>query len=92
MLRNYYNRQLNYFEQYRYGASALMLTFQSCWGAIAAMFTLRTDNVPGLAICAVLTMICNATFIAIAPPKWCVNIFYLSVLVNSFIIFYGILQ
>lgn len=90
MKNNLYKRQLDYFEKNRFGAMTLMLTFQSCYGSIAAMLSLQTENAFALAVCAVLTMSSNAAFIAQATSRWCINLFYLSLFVNSIIIMYGL--
>lgn len=92
MKSNLVKKQIDFFEKNRFGAMALMLTFQSCYGSIAAMLSLQTENVITLSICSVVTMASNAAFIAGAPSKWCVNIFNLSVLSNSIIIIYGMLK
>lgn len=89
---NFFQKQLEYYEENRFGAMTLMLTFQSCLGSVAAMLSLHHNNVIALAICAVITMASNAAFISQAPSKWCLNIFYLSVIANTIIIIYGLLQ
>ena len=92
MKRKFYEKQLDYFETNRFGAMTLMLTFQSCYGSVAAMLSLQIENVITLSICSIITMASNATFIAQAPSKWCINTFYLSVITNTIIILYGLFQ
>lgn len=74
------------FETNRFGAMTLMMTAQSCFGSIAAMNALHQDNYVLLTICAIVTMASNAAFIAQSPAKWCLNIFFFSVIVNSILI------
>jgi len=83
---NWFEKQSELFEESRFGAMALMMTAQSCLGSIAAMYTLINNNVFLLSICATVTMISNTAFIAQSPPKWCLAIFYISVVANSLIL------
>lgn len=73
---------INYYEENRYGAMAVMMTFQSCLGSIAAMYMISFDSTFLLATCAVVTMASNAVFIAQAPANWSVGVFNFSVIVN----------
>ncbi|CAG5080482.1 hypothetical protein CRYO30217_01335 [Parvicella tangerina] len=77
---------IEFFERNRFGAMTLMMTFQSCLGSIAAMYTFMTNNMVQLAIIATITMASNAAFIAQAPAKWCLYTFLLSVLTNFLLI------
>jgi hypothetical protein len=81
-----FNNQLALFEQYRFGAMAAMITFQSLLGSIAAMYSLNPQNLILLSICCVLTMGSNSAFIAQSPAKWCLVIFYASIIANTLII------
>ncbi len=67
-------------------------TPESCLGSIASMFILQHQAGDfALALCASVTMACNAIFIAQAPAKWCVGSFYLSMIVNTlFVLFFNI--
>jgi hypothetical protein len=82
----WYDKQVIDFEANRYGAMTLMMTLQSCWGSVAAMFGLMNGSYVVLGIAAVITLASNAVFIAQMPAKWCLNTFYLSVAVNSLLL------
>lgn len=86
----WFDKQAVQFEQVRFGAMTLMMTAQSCWGSIAGTYALKANYMALLAICAALTMASNAAFMAQSPAKWCLGIFYSSVLVNSIILIIGI--
>lgn len=79
-------KQERNFEKNRFGAMTVMLTFQSCWGSVAAMLAIQDDNWFLVSVVAVLTMSSNAMFIAQADAKPCILTFYLSVFVNAIII------
>lgn len=81
-----FEKQLIIFEEYRFGAMSAMITVQSCLGSIAAMCSLKPQNLIQLSICSILTMASNSAFIAQSPAKWCLSIFYLGVLANVLII------
>lgn len=82
-LDNWLNKQAERFERTRLGWMAIYITIQSCIGSIAVMHLLRTNasDLP-LALCAMVTMACNAIFIAQGPPKWCLASFYISIVIN----------
>jgi hypothetical protein len=87
----WFNRQVTKFEQTRFGWMAIYITIQSCLGSIAVAYILQNHASDlMLAICAMLTMAANAIFIAQAPGKWCLAIFYLCLIVNSALIFLNI--
>ena len=86
LTNNWFDKQAQSFEVNRFGAMALMMTAQSCWGSIAAMYALQADNIALLAICAAVTMASNSAFIAQSPAKWCLGIFYTSVIANLVIL------
>src|SRR5690606_24319954 len=80
--------QVEAFENARYGWMAILLTFQSCLGAVACMFILMNGaNLWALSVCADVTMGSNAMFIALASARVCMFTFYLSVLLNTILIF-----
>ena len=82
----WFDKQARQFEESRFGAMALMMTAQSCWGSIAAMYALQADNILLLAICAAVTMASNSAFIAQSPAKWCLGIFHTSIIANLIIL------
>lgn len=86
MTNIWFDKQAQSFEVTRFGAMALMMTAHSCWGSIAAMYALQADNIALLAICAAVTMASNSAFIAQSPAKWCLVIFYTSVVANLIIL------
>lgn len=86
LANNWVDKQAQSFEVNRFGAMALMMTAQSCWGSIAAIYALQVDNIILLAICAAVTMASNSAFIAQSPAKWCLRIFYTSVIANLVIL------
>jgi len=88
---NWFESQVDYIENNKFGAMALIMTAQSCWGSIAAMFTLFTQNYVLLGISATVTMATNAAFIAQSPTKIGLIITYVSVLTNLLILIFGLL-
>lgn len=76
------------FEENRFGAMTVMLTFQSCLGSVAAMLAIQDGIWALVSVVAVLTMSSNAMFIAQAEAKPCIVTFYLSVVVNTLIILF----
>lgn len=86
LTNNWFDKQAQSFEVNRFGAMTLMMTAQSCWGSVAAMYALKADNIVLLAVCAAVTMASNSAFIAQSPAKWCLGIFYTSVIANLVIL------
>lgn len=84
--QSWFDRQSQQFEENRFFQMTILMTAQSCWGSIAAMLALKNDNYVLLSIIAALTMSANSAFIAQSPGKWCLAIFYGSVLTNLLII------
>lgn len=74
------------FEEDRFAAMTILITFQSCLGSVAAYYALVNDAFVGLYVAAVVTMAANSAFIAQAPAKWCLAIFYTSVIANALVI------
>jgi hypothetical protein len=75
------------FEEARYFWMSVLMTAQSCIGAIACMFILYGGgNVIALAACAAVTMGSNAMFIGLAGPRTCLAVLYFSVALNIFFI------
>lgn len=87
---NWLDHKAIQFEESRFGAMALMMTFQSCLGSAAAMLALKIDNYLLLGFVAVFTMGANAIFIALSPAKWCIGSFLASVIVSASVIILGI--
>ncbi|MBL4709288.1 MAG: hypothetical protein JKY48_12705 [Flavobacteriales bacterium] len=83
---NWFDRQIANFEESRFGAMAVMLAIQTCWGSIAAGLSYTNDTIYLLAICSVFTMLNNTVLIAQGPAKWCVSIFTLATLANTAVI------
>lgn len=79
---NWFKRQQENFERNRFGAMSAMLTAQSCFGSVAAMYSLKNDNFVLLGICAFATMASNGAFIAQVSAKWCLILFYFSIVAN----------
>ena len=86
LTNNWFDKQAQSFEVNRFGAMALMMTAQSCWGSVAAIYALKADNIVLLVVCAAVTMASNSAFIAQSPAKWCLVIFYTSVVANLIIL------
>jgi hypothetical protein len=82
----WFNRQVANFEESRFGAMAVMLAIQTCWGSIAAGLSYDNLTILNLAICGAVTMLNNAVLIAQGPAKWCVSIFSVATIVNTIII------
>ncbi|MBX7094470.1 MAG: hypothetical protein K1X56_07110 [Flavobacteriales bacterium] len=75
------------FEEGRFAWMTILITFQSCLGSIACMYLLKGNSTAWLlAGCAMITMASNAMFIAQAPGKICLLVFYASVLINTLLI------
>lgn len=75
------------FEEARFGRMVIFLTLQSCVGSIAAMLALQNHAGDwALITAAAVTMWSNAMFISQASAKWCLRIFYLSLIVNIILI------
>jgi hypothetical protein len=90
---NWLEQQAKQFEAGRFGWMTIMMTAQSCWGSIAAMYALKFDHIVLLIITAIVTMASNAAFIAQSPAKWCLGIFYTSVIANLIVFliaFFGV--
>jgi hypothetical protein len=82
-----WDRQAVAFEKARYFWMAIMITLQSCLGAIACLYILQNNaSTFTLSACAALSMGSNALFIGLAPAKWCLIGFYLSILFNTIFI------
>lgn len=70
-----------------FGLICMTITFGSCLGGIAAMYTLQNDApIWQLAICMTVAMANNVAAIGQAPIKWLVNVFTISTLVNILLI------
>lgn len=83
---SWFDKQADKFEESRFAAMTIMLTAQSCWGSIAALYSIKNDSLILLGLGAMLTMASNAAFIAQGPAKWCLGIFYASVVTNLIIL------
>jgi len=82
-----FNRQAEQYESARFGWMAILLTFQSCLGAVACMYISEAKaSVVLLAACAAITMGSNALFIAQASGKVCLFGFYVSVILNTILL------
>ena len=81
------NKKIDALEFYRYGIMPVSLTVGSCWGSIACLL-ISMNNAPlwQMAICAVFTMASNAVAIALAPMRWVVWSFALSVVLNTLLL------
>ena len=87
-LSSWFSRQDALFNEYRFGMMAIFLTLQSCLGSVACMYILQSNASDLLLIgCASITMASNAAFIAMAPTRWCLAMFYLSLVFNTISIF-----
>ena len=82
-----FSAQAMAFENARYFWMSLLMTAQSCLGAVACMFILYSGgNIFALATCAAVTMGSNAMFIGLASPRLCLGVLYLSIALNIFFI------
>jgi hypothetical protein len=84
--KGWFDRQVARFEEARFAFMTLLLTAQSCLGSVAAMYSLEKHNYLMLSVGAAVTMGSNAVFIAQAPARWCLGIFYISVATNLLLI------
>lgn len=78
------------FNEKRFASMTWMITVQSCLGSIAVMYILMQPNILLLSICAIITMASNAAFISQAPAKWCLSLFYSSIIINSLLLIFGL--
>lgn len=86
-LLNWFNNQADHFEKTRFGWMAIYITLSSCLGSIACMLILENNGGDFMLItCAAVSMAANSLFIAQSDAKWCMAVFYLSLLVNSVLI------
>lgn len=83
---NWLEKQSLQFEKNRIGVSVLLIILQSCIGSIAAAFY-TPENMTLVTFAASVTMGSNALFISQAPAKWCMVMFYISIVVNAILIF-----
>lgn len=83
---SWYEKQAIWFEESRFGAMTLMMTFLSCYGSVGAMYSIKNQFYIGLVAAAIVTMASNAAFIAQVSPKLCLGFFYLGLVINTFII------
>lgn len=86
------NKKIDALEFYRYGIMPISLTAGSCWGSVACLL-ISMNNAPlwQLAVCAVFTMASNAVAIALAPMRWVVWSFVVSVLLNTLLVLLNLL-
>ena len=84
---SWWNQQKKEFEDERFARMSIFLISQSCLGSIACAYILQNNfgNV-ALTVCIIGTMMCNALLIAQSSPKWCLRLFYGSILMNSLFI------
>lgn len=86
-LTRWFANQQIVFEETRFGRMVIFLTLQSCVGSIAAMLALQNGTGDwALITAAAVTMWSNSMFIAQASARWCLLIFYLSLVVNTTLI------
>lgn len=76
---HWFSLQAERFDSSRFGAMTIMMTTQSCLGSVAVMYALKMDDYLFLSIITAMTMASNGAFIAQAPSKWCLALFYGSV-------------
>jgi len=87
----WFNKQAAVFEKGRFGMMAILITLQSCVGSIACMYILQNGaSEVWLAVCAAITMGCNAIMIAQASARLCLAAVYASVLVNTLLVVFNV--
>ncbi|HNR85624.1 MAG TPA: hypothetical protein PKN22_06435 [Taishania sp.] len=77
-----FQKQVQWFEFYRYGAMANMLIFISCLGAVASMLSIKAHFDMGMYIAAVVSMANLVALIAQVKAEYCLKIFYGALAVN----------
>ncbi|MCC5918317.1 MAG: hypothetical protein JJU02_13440 [Cryomorphaceae bacterium] len=82
----WFDKQAIGFDKSRFGLMTIFLTAQSCFGSIAAMFALQAGHPILLGVCVAVTMSSNAAFLAQSPAKWCLGLFYTSIITNFLIL------
>lgn len=83
---SWFERQVNWFSFYRYGAMANMLIFLSCYGSIAAVLSIKSGFTLGMIIAATTSMASNTALISQSPAKYCVGIFLAGFVIQTIII------
>jgi len=83
---SWFDRGVAMFEKSRFGAMALMLVFQTCWGSIAAGLSYSNDTILNLIICTTFSSLNNTILISQGPAKWCLGIFSIATIVNTVIV------
>lgn len=86
MTHNWFERMEEQFEKSRFGAMTILMTAQSCFSAIAAMYSLQQHNYVLLGFSSFTAMASNSAFIAQASARWCLRVFYVTVLINAAVI------
>jgi hypothetical protein len=87
----WFNEKAIKFEESRFFWMAAYITVQSCLGSVACGFILQNHaSTLMLCACAAITMGANAVLIALGPPKLCLTIVYLSILLNTIFILINI--
>lgn len=80
---SWFEKQSNWFENSRFGAMSIMMTFISCYASIAAMYSIKSHFYVGLAIAAATAMAANTAFIAQVNSKICMALFYAGLIINT---------
>lgn len=83
-------KQEEAFDKYRFGAMTMMITIQSCIGGVAAYLAIIHDLWSLVGIAAFLAMGSNAMFIAQQKASICIIGFYASVVINTIFIIIGL--
>ncbi|HRO74795.1 MAG TPA: hypothetical protein PLP27_01455 [Crocinitomicaceae bacterium] len=81
----WFNNKVQSFENTRFGSMSWMIIVQSCIGGLVGAMELAAENYFLLALTATLAMASNTAFIAQVAGKYCLGIFYASVLFNGLV-------
>ncbi|MEO8762175.1 MAG: hypothetical protein ABI388_11645 [Bacteroidia bacterium] len=83
----WFNRQVDGFENARFGWMAMLIIIQSCLGSVACMYVLKNNASDVMLVAgAVVTMASNSVLIAQGSGKLCLSFFYISIVVNAILI------
>lgn len=87
----WFEKQASWFQVSRFGAMTLMMTFLTCYGSIAAMYSIMNKFYVGMALAAFVTLLSNIAFIAQISSKLCLMFFYIGLVINTLLIIGNIL-
>lgn len=89
---NWIAKQEETFDRNRFGAMTMLLTLQSCLGGVAAALSIQNDLWFFVSLSATVSMASLAFFIAQTNAKSCLIMFYISMIVNTVLLFVNLMM